>query len=103
MVEKSLNDILEHEAAIEVALGDDVRQYLLAFLADPRGHNLRNRVSHGLLRRQAFRRGISDRLLHILLLFGLIRARCADRDSGGVDESVHESPQGEQVDERGGQ
>lgn len=47
--------------------------YLLTFLADPRGYNLRNRLSHGLMRHEQFRRQNADRVIHVLLLLSLIR------------------------------
>jgi len=37
MVEKSLNDILEAEAAIQQCLGNDITTYLRVFLCDPLG------------------------------------------------------------------
>src|SRR5262249_18638874 len=49
MTEKSLNEILEREPAVADFLGEDIRLYILTFLADARGHNLRNRMSHGLM------------------------------------------------------
>jgi len=75
MVEKSMNDMLEHEPELKLCLGDDVVMYLLSFLADPRGNNLRNRLSHGLLPIEAFSRPIADRVFHILLLLGSMRPR----------------------------
>jgi len=70
-LEKNLNDILEREQVIKDALGEGVHLYLLTFLADPRGHNLRNRLGHGLMTAADFRREISDRVLHILLVLAL--------------------------------
>jgi hypothetical protein len=73
MTEKTLSDILEHEPVLQEYFGEQIMLYLLAFLADPRGHNVRNRLSHGLMAAEQFNRGISDRVLHILLLLGTIR------------------------------
>jgi len=44
---KNLNDILR-EPAIKACLGEDLRLYLLTFLADERGQNIRNTICHGL-------------------------------------------------------
>jgi hypothetical protein len=41
---KNLNDILR-KSAIKQALGEDIRLYLLTFLADERGQNERNTVA----------------------------------------------------------
>lgn len=68
---KNLNDILR-EPKVQSSLGEDMWRYLLAFLADARGQNLRNRVSHGLLAREAFSRPMSDRVFHVLLTLALI-------------------------------
>ena len=74
MVEKTLNDILESEQAIQDCLGEDMVTYLRVFLCDPRGLNVRNNVAHGLMKPAQFHRSISDRLLHIILVLAHIRA-----------------------------
>ena len=66
MQEKTLNDLLA-ESAIRATLEEDTINYLQTFLNDPRGQNVRNRVSHGLCRREFFGRLVADRVLHILL------------------------------------
>jgi len=66
MVEKSLNNILESEAAVTQFFGEDFVLYLRMFLCDPRGQNVRNKLAHGLMQPEQFHRGISDRLLHIM-------------------------------------
>jgi Domain of unknown function (DUF4209) len=73
MAEKTLTDILEHEPIIKEKFGAAAHLYLVAFLADPRGRNIRNRRSHGLMAAEEFNRGISDRVLHTLLMLGTIR------------------------------
>jgi hypothetical protein len=73
MTEKTLADILEHEPAIKEKFGEDAHLYLVAFLADPRGRNIRNRLSHGLMAAEEFNRGISDRVLHAMLMLGTIQ------------------------------
>jgi lysyl-tRNA synthetase class 1 len=66
MQEKNLNDILA-DPAIQGAMDENTINYLQTFLNDPRGQNVRNRVSHGLCQREFFGRLIADRVFHILL------------------------------------
>jgi hypothetical protein len=73
MVEKTLNDILESEPAVTKFFGEDFVFYLRMFLCDPRGQNVRNRMSHGLMEPDQFHRGISDRLLHVIWSLGFVR------------------------------
>lgn len=77
MTEKTLTDILEYEPIIRDRLGEDTHLYLVAFLADPRGMNIRNRMCHGLMAEEDFNRGVSDRVLHTLLMLGSIRRKKA--------------------------
>ncbi len=73
MIEKSLNDILEAEPAIQDCLGDDATFYLRVLLCDPRGFNVRNDLAHGLMPAENFNRFLSDRLMHVLFLLNLLR------------------------------
>ncbi len=73
MTEKTLTDILEHEPVIREKFGEAAHLYMLAFLADARGKNIRNRMSHGLMGVEDFNRYVSDRVLHILLILGSCR------------------------------
>jgi len=86
MVEKTLNDILESEQAIQDCLGEDVVTYLRVFLCDPRGLNVRNNVAHGLMKPAQFDRFVSDRLLHIILILAHIRASEELSGGNGVGE-----------------
>ena len=75
LLEKSLNDILEHEDKVKDFFGQfssGAHLYLLSFLAESRGRNLRNRMFHGLMCLEEFNRNVSDRVLHILLMLGQI-------------------------------
>jgi hypothetical protein len=74
MMEKSLNDILEREESVKSVLGDDATFFLRFLLCDPRGYNLRNNLSHGLMEIDEFHRLISDRLIHVLLFLSTIQA-----------------------------
>jgi hypothetical protein len=89
MTEKTLSDILEHEPILQEYFGEPIRLYLLAFLAAPRGHNVRNRLSHGLMAAEEFNRGISDRVLHILFLLGTIRRAEKPKDPPADEAGLH--------------
>jgi len=52
-------------------LGADTVLYSQTFLNDPRGQNVRNRVSHGLARKKYFGKMLADRVVHILLVLSL--------------------------------
>jgi hypothetical protein len=75
MTEKTLTDILEYEPAIKDKFGEDAHLYMVAFLADSRGLNIRNRMCHGLMMESDFNRWVSDRVLHTMLLLGMCRRK----------------------------
>ncbi|EAQ81524.1 DUF4209 domain-containing protein [Blastopirellula marina] len=77
MTEKTLTDILEYEPAIKEKFGEDAHLYMVAFLADSRGLNIRNRMCHGLMMEEDFNRWVSDRVLHTMLLLGMCRRKKA--------------------------
>lgn len=79
MTEKTLTDILEHEPVIKEKFGEDAHLYMLAFLADARGLNIRNRMCHGLMMEEDFNRWVSDRVLHIMLMMGMCRRKKPER------------------------
>ena len=72
MEDKNLSDILGDEGFQSVA-GEDIVQYLRALLNDKRGHNIRNYVLHGVVPATYFNRQISLRVLHVVLLLGVLR------------------------------
>jgi len=69
---KNLNEILR-EPAIKSALGEDIHLYLLTFLADQRGQNIRNVICHGFATPAHLNQRVADRILHVLLALSLIR------------------------------
>jgi hypothetical protein len=71
---KNLNDILR-EPAIKTCVGEDLRLYLLTFLADERGQNIRNTICHGLATPQQFNQGLGVQTLHALLAISLVRQK----------------------------
>lgn len=74
MQAKNLNDTLG-DPNIEAVLGNDMTLYLRTLLNDPRGHNVRNRVLHGLAGKQYLSKPLSDRVFHVLLALSLIRKK----------------------------
>lgn len=71
---KNLNDLLpKEEWLVSGEHGENLRMYLLATLAHPKGANIRNDVAHGLWPERAFHRGISERVFHVLFAVALIR------------------------------
>ncbi len=74
MLFKSLNDVLEkNEWPIPQGGGENLRMYLLATLAHPKGLNIRNKVCHGLWPAAKFTKAISERVLHVLLAVSMLR------------------------------
>lgn len=70
---KTLGDLLRDAGVVRV-LGDRVIKYLQVLLTDPRGWNLRNDLFHGILNPDQLGQGSTDRLLHLVLLLGNLRA-----------------------------
>lgn len=71
---KTLGTLL-HEEKIEEILGVDIITYYKILFTDPRGWNLRNRVCHGDTDSGLFEIYITERLIHSLLLLGLIKEK----------------------------
>ncbi|MGC2370804.1 MAG: DUF4209 domain-containing protein, partial [Candidatus Sulfotelmatobacter sp.] len=78
MQAKNLNDVLG-DATVKAVLGEDAVLYLQTFLNDPRGQNLRNRISHGLTEKRYLSKPLADRVFHILLSLSLIRKQKPQR------------------------
>jgi len=74
MQAKSINDALDDQAVV-CLLGRSTRLHLVAVLSHPKGMNVRNAVSHGLLGPDAFTKGMSEWVLHALLVLGMIRSK----------------------------
>lgn len=78
LVLKNLEDLFREEAVV-ASLKEDTVLTLRVTLTDQRGWNLRNGICHGLLTAESFGRGMTDRLLHCLLLLSLVRQRPAEQ------------------------
>lgn len=76
---KNLGDFLSEEL-LESCLTADVITYLRILLTDLRGTNLRNNTCHGLLPATSFNGFHSRRLMHVVLLLGLIRKAKPNED-----------------------
>jgi len=66
-------DTLLQERALGNTLGEDVVTYFRVLFTDARGWNLRNDVSHGLLSEGVLTMSVADRVVHALLVLGLVQ------------------------------
>jgi lysyl-tRNA synthetase class 1 len=71
---RGLGELLRDDLFVHL-VDNNLRKYLLAFLADQRGINLRNRVAHGLLEHPQMGQGLSDRLVQALLALSCLEAK----------------------------
>ncbi len=74
LVLKILDEILR-DPIVEETFTTRVTKYMRTLLCDQRGWNVRNDVCHGLTPPAGFNWMVADRLLHVLLLLGLVRAQ----------------------------
>jgi hypothetical protein len=77
MQTRGLGELLR-DKLFKQLIDDNLRLYLLTFLADPRGINLRNRVAHGLLEQEQMDRALADRLIQVLLALGCLVQKTDD-------------------------
>jgi Domain of unknown function (DUF4209) len=90
MTEKTLTDILEYEPVVKDVMGEAAHTYMVAFLADARGFNIRNKMCHGLMVEEDFNRWVSDRVLHTILLLGSFRRTRKEPPSAGQSDPTDE-------------
>lgn len=69
---KTLDELLRDESVV-YALKEDGAYYLRLVLTDQRALNIRNSLCHGILPPESFDASVANRLLHVLVLLGLIR------------------------------
>jgi lysyl-tRNA synthetase class 1 len=69
---KSMNGILKEER-VRSMLTEDIWRYLSVLYIDRRGLNLRNNIAHGLMNPAAFNQLVCDRVIHSLLILGMMR------------------------------
>jgi hypothetical protein len=73
---RNIDELLRSEQMLNT-FGSDICLYLRVLLSDPRGWNVRNDICHGLGTDICFSKAVSDRLIHILLLFAQLRPKSA--------------------------
>jgi len=66
-------DALLNDQTINQVFQFDISFYFQLILTHPLGWNLRNNLAHGIALNSYFRKDISDRLFHILLILSLVR------------------------------
>lgn len=71
---KTLDEMLRSREVVD-AFGEDIAFYFRVLLTDQRGWNVRNDVCHGLFSHEQMNKGVTDRLLHVLLLLALLRKK----------------------------
>ena len=69
---KSLEGLLCQEC-VRKALRDDITTYFKILFTDSNGGNLRNMVSHGLLKASAFNENMANRIFHAFLILSLVK------------------------------
>ena len=67
-----LEDILRDEV-INIIFGEDLQTYIRILFTDARGWNVRNEVCHGLRDIELLDKSVADRILHILLIVGMVK------------------------------
>ena len=77
---KTLDEVLRDDIITQV-LGENTAFYLRVLLTDQRGWNIRNTVCHGMAPAGYFTTDLSDRVLHVLILLGIIRPKESSMDS----------------------
>jgi hypothetical protein len=71
---RNVDELLCSEEMLNL-FGSDICLYLRVLLSDPRGWNVRNDICHGLGIDACLSKAVSDRLVHVLLLFALLRPK----------------------------
>lgn len=69
---KTFNKLLLDDI-VKYTLGKDIQIYFRAIYTDPRGWNLRNKICHGLSEPSSSSRSTSERVLHTLLIIGILK------------------------------
>jgi hypothetical protein len=87
---KTLDELLREEVVAR-AFSADGALYLRILLTDPRGWNVRNEVCHGVPAIEFFNPSIADRLIHSLLLIGVVRFQRRER-TGESEEPIPPAP-----------
>ena len=70
----TLDDLLRKEP-VEQVFNSDGAMYLRLLLTDQRSLNIRNDLCHGILPPDNFHSGVAARLLHVLVMIGMVRIK----------------------------
>ena len=70
---KTFGDLLVDDGVVRV-LTEQITLYLKVLFTDPRGWNLRNDLLHGIMNPDQLGWGSTERILHVILLLGSLRA-----------------------------
>jgi hypothetical protein len=70
----SLGEIPNHERFVAL-IPNDIRFHLRVLFHDVRGLNVRSEMAHGLAAPDLFGRGISNWVIHSIILIGLLRVQ----------------------------
>jgi hypothetical protein len=76
---KSMNNILEDQR-VRNMLTEDLWRYLTVLYIDRRGLNLRNDLAHGLVNTEGFNTLICDRVIHSLMVLGMMRPKAPEAE-----------------------
>lgn len=71
---KTFDEILR-DPIIEQVFREDTSLYLRILFTDPRGWNIRNDVCHGIAHPNIFNQTVADRMIHVLLILGIVREK----------------------------
>lgn len=90
MQEQNIKDVLT-KPVIRNVIPEDMRLYMMVVLAEQRGLNIRNRVSHGLMSKSDFDQRSSDLIFNILLCLGGFKA--IEKTSDSNEEETRYEPE----------
>ncbi len=85
---KSMNNILEDQR-VRNMLTEDLWRYLTVLYIDRRGLNLRNDLAHGLVNTESFNTLICDRVIHSLMVLGMMRPKAPEAEPAiGITDAI---------------
>jgi hypothetical protein len=77
-----------HDPLVRAKFDRNARLHFLALYSDPRGLNMRNRVSHGLVTQEQVARGVANWVIHSLLLLSLFRTEKVGDPGAAKDQAA---------------
>lgn len=85
---RTLDDLLRDEAILS-ALGENIVTYFRVLLTDARGWNVRNSVCHGFAPVSFLSMPVADRVVHAILVLGLVRQQEAEQQGQSEEQGEH--------------